>query len=50
MKPTLTKKQQKEFENALIEFAIRVLKGETTSEKEIEILPEVVNTIIRCGF
>ena len=46
----LTEKQQKEFETSLVEFAIRVLKGETTSEKEIEILPEVVNAIIRCGF
>lgn len=34
--------QDKELFDALIEFALRVLKGGATSDKEIEILPEVV--------
>jgi len=37
--------QKDEIFNALKDFAVRVLKGNATSDKEIEILPEVVKLI-----
>lgn len=36
---------ESKVENALINFIERVSKGETTSEKETEVLPEVVNAL-----
>ena len=42
----MTKEQIAELENALIDFVKRVSKGETTSEKEVEVLPEVVQRLV----
>lgn len=41
----MEKMQKSKIENALIDFIERVSKGETTSEKETEVLPEVVNAL-----
>lgn len=41
----MTTEQYKEVNDALIEFVVRVSKGETTSEKEVEVLPEIVSTL-----
>lgn len=41
------KDKYKQAENALLDFIIRVAKGITTSEKEVEVLPEVVNSLFR---
>ena len=42
----MNEEQYKSVITALTEFVIRVSKGETTSEKEVEILPEVVSRLI----
>lgn len=42
----LTREQDQELEQALFDFVIRVLKGKTTSETELQILPEVVETLL----
>lgn len=41
----MTEEQYKEVNDALVEFVIRVSKGETNSEKEIEILPAIVHEL-----
>lgn len=43
----MTNEQYKEVNDALVEFIIRVSKGETTSEKEVEVLPEVVSALAK---
>lgn len=40
-----TRDKYKEAEKALLDFVIRVSKGKTASEKEVEALPEVVNIL-----
>lgn len=42
----MTKEQKEEVIDALVGFILRVSKGETTSEKEAEVLPEVVSKLI----
>ena len=39
--------EEKEIEliNALADFVIRVAKGKATSEKEVEVLPEVARVV-----
>lgn len=43
----MDKEQYNSVAEALVEFILRVSKGETTSEKEVEILPEVVSVLIK---
>lgn len=35
---------------SLVEFIVRVSKGETTSEKEVEVLPEVVSALAKLSW
>lgn len=42
----MTSEQKKEVIDALVDFIIRVSKGGTTSEKEVEVLPEVVSGLV----
>lgn len=37
----------KQAEKALLDFIIRVAQGKTTSDKEVEALPEVVKSFFR---
>lgn len=39
-----TKEKYNQAEDALLDFIIRVAQGKTTSEKEVEVLPEVVKS------
>lgn len=41
------KDKYKQAENALLDFIIRVAQGKTTSDKEVEVLPEVVKSFFR---
>lgn len=41
----MTNEQYKEVNEALVKFIIRVSKGETTAEKEVEILPAIVHEL-----
>lgn len=41
----MTNEQYKKVNDALVEFVVRVSRGETTSEKEIEILPTIVHEL-----
>ena len=41
----MTNEQWKQVEEALLKFVLRVSEGKTTSETEIEILPEVVKVL-----
>lgn len=41
----MSTEQAKEIIDALVEFVLRVSKGETTSEKAVEVLPEVVSSL-----
>lgn len=42
----MDKDQHKKIVDALVDFVIRVANGETTTEKEVEILPAVVSLLI----
>lgn len=42
----MDKDQCKKIVDALVDFVIRVANGETTTEKEVEILPAVVSLLI----
>ncbi|MDE5993919.1 MAG: hypothetical protein K2G60_00225 [Oscillospiraceae bacterium] len=42
----MNEEQYKNVIAALVEFVVRVSKGETTSEKEVEVLPEVISGLI----
>lgn len=42
----MDKDQRKKVVDALVDFVIRVANGETTTEKEVEILPAVVSLLI----
>lgn len=42
----MDKDQHKKVVDALVDFVIRVANGETTTEKEVEILPAVVSLLI----
>lgn len=42
----MTKEQKEEVIDALVGFILRVSKGKTTSEKEVEVLPEVVSGLV----
>lgn len=42
----MDKDQSKKIVDALVDFVIRVANGETTTEKEVEILPAVVSLLI----
>lgn len=41
----MTPEQTKQVIDALVKFIVRAADGKTTSEKEVEILPEVVNSL-----
>ncbi len=41
----MTKEQCQDVVDALVNFIVRVSKGKTTSEKEVEVLPEVVSAL-----
>ena len=41
----MNEEKHEQVVNAMVNFVIRVMNGETTSEKEIEILPEVVSAL-----
>lgn len=44
----MTQEQKDSVIDALVGFIVRVSKGKTTSEKEVEVLPEVVSRL--CAF
>lgn len=47
----MTEKQIQKLETTLIKFIERVSKGDTTSETEVQVLPEVVRELIKLhGF
>lgn len=41
----MNNEQTKEVINALVDFVTRVSKGETTSETEVLVLPEIVKVL-----
>lgn len=43
----MDKEQFNSVADALVEFILRVSKGETTSEKEVEVLPAVVSELTK---
>lgn len=42
----MDKDQHKKIVDALVDFVIRVANAETTTEKEVEILPAVVSLLV----
>lgn len=42
----MNEEQYKKVVDALVNFVIRVANGETTTEKEIEVLPAVVSSLV----
>lgn len=47
----MTEEQRKQIVEALVSFITRVAeKNETTSEKEIEVLPEVIRELARLEY
>ena len=41
----MNEEQHEQVVNAMVNFIIRVMNGETTSEKEMEILSEVISAL-----